>query len=355
MPSLTWNRAGAPVRDRSRAWTWLAAPAIILGLWIAYSLAWGGGAGRLVVYCAHDSIHAEAVLREFERQSGIPVAIRFDTEATKSLGLVELLIREANAPRCDVFWNNQLLSTLDLERRGLLEAYRGPGYRRIPADFRDPEGRWTGFAARLRVYIVNVEQLAADPEAISGALAGDLRRVAIARPLFGTTLTHYAVLWHAWGPERLEAWHRDWRRRGVREVTGNAQVKSLVAAGVCRLGLTDTDDYFVARDEGKPVAMVPFRTDLGEVICIPNTVAIIRGTRRLEAARKLVDFLLSSETEVRLANARGRQVPLGDVPAERLPDTVRELRTVMRHRVALPALVESRAACLAWLRSEAVR
>jgi len=307
------------------------------------------------VYCAHDSIHAEALLREFERASGIPIAIRFDTEATKSLGLAQLLIREANSPRCDVFWNNQLLSTLDLKRRGLLEAYRGPGYRRIPAGFRDPDGFWTGFAARLRVYIINREHLTPKPEAIAGALGGDLSQVAIARPLFGTTLTHYAVLWDAWGPDRVKTWHRDWRRRGVREVAGNAEVKSLVAAGVCRLGLTDTDDYFVARDEGMPVEMVPYRTESGEVICIPNTVAIIRGTRRREAARRLVDFLLSQETEIRLANARGRQIPLGDVPAERLPAAVRRLHTAIQHRVALASLEEARAECMKWLGSEVVR
>ena len=40
----------------------------------------------LVVYCAHDREFAEVVLQEFERQTGIPVSVRYDTEATKSLG-----------------------------------------------------------------------------------------------------------------------------------------------------------------------------------------------------------------------------------------------------------------------------
>src|SRR5260221_1496241 len=74
----------------------------------------------LVVYCAHDAIFAEDILRAFERQSGVRVAVKYDTEATKSLGLVELLLRAKNAPRCDVFWNNDLLGTLDLDRQGLL-------------------------------------------------------------------------------------------------------------------------------------------------------------------------------------------------------------------------------------------
>src|SRR4051812_16561678 len=65
----------------------------------------------LVVYCAHDAIFADSILRDFEKQTGLKVAVKYDTEATKSLGLVELLLREKDAPRCDLFWNNELLGT----------------------------------------------------------------------------------------------------------------------------------------------------------------------------------------------------------------------------------------------------
>src|SRR5688572_23576024 len=65
----------------------------------------------LVVYCAHDSVYSESILRGFEKRTGIPVSIRFDSEATKSLGLEEMLLREKDRPRCDVFWNNGPLGT----------------------------------------------------------------------------------------------------------------------------------------------------------------------------------------------------------------------------------------------------
>src|SRR5947208_340712 len=79
----------------------------------------------LVVYCAHDAEFSEQVLRDFTRQTGIPVVPRYDTEATKSLGLVHLLLQEQEHPRCDVFWNNQVLGTMDLHERGLLLPYQG--------------------------------------------------------------------------------------------------------------------------------------------------------------------------------------------------------------------------------------
>ncbi len=330
---------------RRRSLTLAVVAAVVLG-WSYYH----GQKPRLVVYCAHDSIYAESILRDFTRQTGIPVATRFDTEAAKSLGLTELLVREKDAPRCDVFWNNELLGTLDLQEKGILAPYRGPGWERIPTAFKDAEGNWAGFAARLRVQIFHEQK----PAARDSALPQDLTRFAIAKPLYGTTLTHYSVLWQRWGREKTIAWHRDLRARGARELNGNAAVKDAVADGACDAGFTDTDDFFAAKDAGKPVNMGPVRLDDGSTICIPNTVAIIRGTRRETAARRLVDFLLSAETELALARSKSRQIPLGPVPADQVPAEVRELQSWAQQAAPLNDLLPARNACLAWLKSECV-
>ena len=315
--------------------------AALTGAWLYHR----SGPPRLTVYCAHDSIYAESILRDFTRQTGIPVAARYDTEATKSLGLTELLVREKDAPRCDVFWNNELLGTLDLQEKGILAPYRGPGWQRIPANFKDADGHWTGFAARMRVEISQAQK----------AAPFDLARFAIAKPLYGTTLTHYAVLWQRQGREKTIAWHRDWRARGVRELRGNAAVKDAVANGACDAGFTDTDDFFQAKDAGQPVTMRPVQLDDGATICIPNTVAIIRGSRREADARRLVDFLLSAETELALARSKSRQIPLGPVPEEQVPAEVRELRGWTADAVPLANLLPARNECLAWLKAEYVQ
>lgn len=332
------------------------AAALLLGTFLLWKLA--APRDALVIYCAHDAVFSEAILRDFEKRTGIAIAIRFDTEATKSLGLTELIVREKDAPRCDVFWNNESLGTADLAERGLLEPYRGAGFLRIPAQWKDADARWTGFAARLRVVISNwhtagdarsVTLAAQNPDKLASL---DLSRAAIAKPLYGTTLTHFTVLWHLWGAEKMQAWYRDARRRGLREVAGNAAVKDLVAAGVCDFGFTDTDDFFEAKDAGAPVAMQPVRRESGATICIPNTVAIIRGTKRLDRAQQLVDFLLSEQTELALVRSKSRQIPLGLVPADQVPVEVRELQRWAADAVPLAGLTAARAECLAWLKAE---
>jgi iron(III) transport system substrate-binding protein len=307
----------------------------------------------LVVYCAHDEQFASQILRDFESETGIRVAVVYDTEATKSLGLVNLIAREQRHPRCDIFWNNELLGTLDLARQGFLLPYQGPGWQRMPPHARDPEGLWAGFAARLRVVIVNTNHLEPDEERVAARLDEnqDLSRVAIARPLYGTTLTHYALLRQAWGAERLKAWHHDTRRRGLREVAGNAATKDLVAGGACDMGFTDTDDYFVAHDAKRPVAMVPVRIG-GRTVAIPNTVAILRGTGRAAQAKRLVDYLLSEHTELKLARSASRQIPLGAVASESLPEDVKPLAEWAAQGADLRGLLPERAEVIRWLTAE---
>ena len=383
---------------------------VLAGFWLAGPSGDEDDWKSLVVYCAHDSVYADAILKDFEKQTGIRVDVRYDTEATKSLGLVNLIVAEQQRPRCDVFWNNELIGMVDLQAQGLLEPHQGTGWERLPEKYRDSNGHWVGFAARLRVQIVNTREVTADDEAVQNLFTFEPANVAVAKPLFGTTLTHYTVLWNEWGPERLKAWHHDLRLRGVREVDGNGAVKDLVAQGVCSAGLTDTDDFFVALDEGKPVEMLPVvlapsprRAGLGrgddeqtgvttassllpgpprrgeggragdepltralspqsrgegtkpKTICIPNTAAIIKGTKRGEAARKLIDFLASAETELALAQSKSRQVPLGPVDESRLSDEVRRLKEWAEDGVDLRPLLPARRECLEWLKSEYLR
>lgn len=360
---------------------------ILIVLWLAPRPR--DDSNSLVVYCAHDAVYADQILKDFQQQSGIHVDVRYDTEATKSLGLINMIVQERQQPRCDVFWNNEMLGTLDLQSQDLLEPYLGTAWNRLPEKYRDSQGRWVGFGARLRVVIVNTQQAAPDDNSIRNIVNLETARVAAAKPLFGTTLTHYTVLWHVWGPQRLKAWHNELRQRGLRDLNGNGPVKDVVAGGTCAVGLTDTDDVFVAIDDKLPVQMLPVRIEPartgdepvsaehaiagetmqdflaisyanqgqgpGRTICIPNTAAIIKGTRHRSAAEKLIDFLASAETELALARSKSRQVPLGPVNDAELPDDVRPMKAWADDGVDLRPLLDARRECLAWLKTEYLR
>ncbi len=307
----------------------------------------------LVVYCTHDSVYSEKILNFFQEKTGIAVTIRFDTEATKSLGMQERLLQEKENPICDVFWNNEVLGMMHLKQNGLLEPYKGAGFKRIPEKFKNADGYWTGFAARLRVFIINTKNMTpAKTEIEKMFSSSNLSRIALAKPLYGTTLTHYCCLWNQLGESALIKMHNDWVKRKINIVNGNAVVKNLVAEGICDFGWTDTDDFFVGLDAGFPVEMLPVDKS-GKTICIPNTVAIIKGTKHQENAKKLLDFLLSEECELMLANSKSRQIPLGPVDETKLPEDVKKLKKWSKKAYPLGAeLLQSREKCIKWLKSQ---
>ncbi|MCA8957086.1 MAG: extracellular solute-binding protein [Planctomycetes bacterium] len=268
------------------------------------------------LYVALDQEHSQAMVQRFEAKSGMRVKARYDTEASKTVGLVSALIEEAPRPRCDVFWNNELAQTVRLAQKGVLQAYASPAAAGIPARYRDPKALWHGFAARARVFIVNTKRIP-DPKDYPRRLRDLIDpkwkgQCAIARPLTGTTLTHFTALRLAMGEQKLDEFIAAMRSNEVAFLQSNGATMKETASGKLAFALTDTDDFHVALRKGNPVAAVfPDQEDGGlGTMLIPNSVAMVKGAPHPEAARKLIDFILSKEVEGLLAAARSAQIPL---------------------------------------------
>jgi iron(III) transport system substrate-binding protein len=275
---------------------------------------WRASGPEVVVYTALDSEFSQPVLSEFSAASGVNALPKFDIESTKTLGLVEAIIAEQKRPRCDVFWNNEILHTLRLEKLGLLEPYPSPAGAPFPAMYRSPQGLWHGFAARARILIVNTDKLPADrrPHSILALAEPQWRgQVGLAKPLFGTTATHAACLFAAWGDQRAREFF-DQLKPNVKIMGGNKQVAEAVAAGQLAFGLTDTDDAMIEVEKGMPVEIVYPDQEAGGLgtLFIPNTLSIIKDARNPAAARRLVDYLLSPAVEAQLADGPSAQIPL---------------------------------------------
>lgn len=268
------------------------------------------------IYVALDQELSQHLLEQLAGGLKIDLVQRYDTEAAKTVGLVSMLMEEQGNPRCTVFWNNELANTVRLAQAGLLEPYDSPAARDVPAEWRDPQHRWTGFAARARILIVNTELLP-DPKTWPNSYADliDPRwkgRCAVAKPKTGTTLTHFTALRMVLGEERYASFLDGLTANDVTLVDSNGASMRAVREGKLAWAFTDTDDYHVAKAKGFPVACVfPDQQDGGiGTMLIPNSVALIKGGPDLAAGRRLVDAILARQTEALLAAADGAQMPL---------------------------------------------
>ncbi|MDA1266266.1 MAG: extracellular solute-binding protein [Planctomycetota bacterium] len=308
----------------------------------------------LIVYVSHDQIFSQELIQEFEKETGLTVRAEYDTEASKTVGLVRRLREESSNPRCDVFWNNEVAHTVSLAEEGMFQPYDSPHAADIPALFRDPDHRWTGFAARARCLIVNTDLVSeADmPSSMWDLLDPKWKgKCGIARPLTGTTLTHATALYDILGEAEAE---RFWSTIAgaqsedppqVNVVGSNGQLMRLVATGQLHWGFTDTDDFNVARDKEDPVRRILPDQDGDDpmgTLLIPNTVAILKDAPHLSAAKRFVDWALSRELEQRMAESRSAQIPVrDDVP--RPAHVARGFETMQVSYVSIGRQIEKRA------------
>ncbi len=270
---------------------------------------------EVVVYTSVDQVFSEPILKDFEKEKGIKVKAVYDVEATKTTGLVNRLLAEKDRPKCDVFWNNEIVRTILLKNKGILTPYRSLSAEDIPSQFRDKDNYWTGFAVRARVLIYNTDMLKEKelPKSIFDlADPGWKGKVALAYPLFGTTATHIAAMYASLGREKTEAFLKSLKANDIVIVDGNSVARDMVVEGKLPIAFTDTDDVNVAVQSGKPVRMVyPDKDGIGTLL-IPNTVALIKNSPHPEEGKILIDYLLSKEVEKKLAFSESANMPVRD-------------------------------------------
>lgn len=311
--------AGHGVPGSARILTWL------VGLMLAMGAGCGSGPEAfVVVYAAQDRVYAEPLFREFERATGIRVRAVYDNEATKTTGLANRVLAERSNPQADLWWSNEEMRTRQLVAAGVLERDFGV------------------FGERRRVLVCVSNRLEAVGSTGTLAVLTNVAwrgRVAVAYPLFGTTAAHLLVLRQRWGVTAWRRWCEGLRTNRVLVVDGNSTVVRMVTAGDAWLGLTDTDDAEAARREGAPLAVVALRAE--DDLTIPNTVALVRGSRRETAARRLAEYLRSPAVVDRLVavgalasgkegGTRAETEPTWDRVLAELDSGLEEMETVFR-------------------------
>lgn len=278
-----------------------------------------GYRNEVVVYTSVDQVFSEPVLQDFEKETGVKVKVVFDTEEAKSTGVMNRLIAEKDNPQCDVFWSGDPIRADLLKQKRITTPYKSIVAEDISPVFKDKDGHWTGFSARARVLLYNTDSIEEGKLPSSIAALTDPKfkgRFAMANPLFGTTSFQIAALFISWGDTDAMKWLQGIKTNEVVIATSNGDVKKKVMNGEVAMGLTDTDDANEAIKDGGHVKIVFLdQQGIGDLIN-PNTVSLIANSPNSENGRKLIDYLLSKQTERKLAIScaqmplhKGVQVP----------------------------------------------
>ena len=273
----------------------------------------------VVVYTSVDRNYSEPIFKMFEEETGIKVLAVYDVEANKTTGLVNRLINEKENPKADVFWNGEIIQTLKLKENDILSIYNSKNNNTILNEYIDKEGYYTSFGGRLKVFIVNTDILKKSdyPASIYDVISdkNDLSKVAIPKPLFGTTATYAAALYSKLGVNNAYNFFLEASNSKLNIVDGNSQVRDLVSSGKLAYGLTDSDDALSAIKKGLPVEIVfpDQNNNMIGTLLIPNSVALIKNAPNKTNGEIFIDYLLEINTLNNLIESGWCQVSLRNI------------------------------------------
>ena len=266
----------------------------------------------VTVYVSEDQVFSEPILKAFEKETGIKIKAIYDSEESKSTGIMNRLLAEKNNPQADVYWANEPIRAEVLRTKGILAPYKSPNAKGIDAIFKEKDNYWNGFSARIRLFVVH-NNSKHEPTSIFDYTNPLFHEDAvIANPLFGTTAAHIAALFSILGDEKTKALMEGLKKNHIATATSNGESADLVAKERYSFSLVDSDDAISRLRQKAPIHFVypdQKREEVGAFI-IPNTVMLIKNAPHPTQAKQLIDYLLRPQTEEKLAFADCAQIPL---------------------------------------------
>jgi iron(III) transport system substrate-binding protein len=109
-------------------------------------------------------------------------------------------------------------------------------------------------------------------------------------------------------------------------VQNPALVSEKIARQEALVTVWDLPDVLISRRRGMPVGYVFPRSG---TVAIEDGIAVVRGSKRLDVARAFVEFAGTPEMQLAAAREVYRLPARLDLPADSLPDWVREVRRQM--------------------------
>ena len=249
------------------------------------------------IYSIIHEEETQALTELFTKRTGIPAAfLRASTGE-----LVNRVIVERDNPQADILLGGATSYHIQADAAGALESYSSPLTKNLPPYAVASDATWTGFCvltlgigineSRYREKFGNIPEPKTWEDLLNPAYKGE---IVMTNPIASST----AYLFLQDQLQRLgeeKGW--DYLLRlaplvGQFPDSGSAPAK-LIGTGEYALGVSYIHALAKYRAEGFDVKTVAPPQSVGDVDC----VSIMKGAKNMDAAKKFVDFVLSSEAQ----------------------------------------------------------
>jgi len=218
---------------------------------------------------------------------------------------------EAEAPnfQADMIWGFMNMQAMIGTLKDWFIAYDSPTWKDIPEQFKDPDGFWYGFNYWFAAAVVNTDLLKKKnlPKPVSWMdLTNPVYKGELVMPNPGTSGTAFlsvSAMMQIFGEEKgwelLEGLNKN---AGQYTKSGSAPAK-LVANGEYAVGISWDHAIYSRVAEGFPIeGIIPSEGTAYDL----DSVAILKGCKNLEAAKKLMDWIGTEEAMKLFGQSRSK-------------------------------------------------
>ena len=269
----------------------------ILSLFLTVSAVNATDTKELVIYSGRSKGLVHPIIKQFEKETGITVKVRYGNTAQLAVALLE----EGEKSNADLFWAQDAGALGAVSKEDLFQVLPESILSKVPDKFRNAEGTWTATSGRARVLAyaperVNAEEL---PKSVFDLTDEKWKgRVGWApqNASFQAFVTAMRVIV---GEEKAEEWLRGMKANGAKSYPKNTPIIRGLAAEEIDLGLPN--HYYLMRfkksDSGFPVEQTFFGAgDPGNLVNVAG-IGVLKSSNHTEAVSSFVQFLLSPKVQ----------------------------------------------------------
>ncbi len=254
------------------------------------------------VYSARQAHLIEPIVRQFTEQSGIKVNLVYAED-----GLAERLKREGRLTPADLVLTVDISRLMELVDADLVQPVRSPSLEQaIPAQYRDPEGKWFALTTRVRGIYSSKERLGQ----LSSIRYEDLAdtkykgRICTRSGKHQYNVALVASMLAYQGEAKTRQWLEGVKANLARKPQGNDrdQVKA-IKEGVCDLSLGNSYYYGNMLEDANQKSWAeavylnfPNQADRGAHVNVSGVV-MTKYAKHPEAAQRLMEYLVGDQAQ----------------------------------------------------------
>lgn len=273
---------------------------------------------KLTLYAGMMEDHVKGAVEEFERETGIQV----DWVRMSSGETLTRIRAEKENPVASVWYGGPADAYVAAKEEGLLEKYVSPNAAKIPDQFKDPEGYWTGIYVGLLGFGSNTELLKEKglepPTSWEDLLKPEFKgQIALANPgSSGTSYTMLATIVQLMGEEKGLDYMVKLHEQVAQYPKSGTAPGQMAGRGEVIVGISFAHDIVKYAKEGMPLTVTFPEEGTGYEI---GGVALIKNAPDQEAAKIFIDWALTKQAQ-ELGQKYGSYQSLTNVDAQNPPE-----------------------------------